>query len=147
MLLDIKKQGQGKGEIMKKLTLVSLIAACLACPAFAEGTGIGANAETADCDNTTLGTYEGPTTLQANWDANTIHINWYNDSEDNNGQLIDVAGTDAATCEYDKSIALPSNPSKTGYEFAGWRVRPAVVQSNEQQEEPSNEPSNEPVNG
>ena len=128
---------------MKKLTIVSLVAACFACPAFAEGTGIGANAESADCDNTTLGTYEGPTTLQAQWDANTINLKWYDDV---NGQEIDVAGTDSATCDYDGEIVLPTEPEKEGYIFAGWRVRPAAVQSNEQQEEPSNEPSNEPAN-
>ena len=130
---------------MKKLTIVSLIAACFACPSFAAGNGIGASELSADCDNTTLGTYEGPATLQANWNANTINLKWYRDSEENGGTEIDVEGTDSATCEYDKGIELPAQPTKTGYVFAGWRVRPAA-QANEQSEEPSNEPSNEPAN-
>jgi uncharacterized repeat protein (TIGR02543 family) len=107
---------------MKKLTLTSVLALFMSCPAFA-ATGIGASANSASCDNGVLGTYEGSTTLQAQWGANTIHLNWYNDSEANNGQSINVANTSAASCLYDGAIALPEEPTKTGYDFAGWRVR------------------------
>jgi hypothetical protein len=107
----------------QNLLLTGILTIAISCPAFA--TGIGASDTTADCDNSTLGTYEGESTLQAQWTANRIYLNWYDDSAANNGSAINVTGTNAASCEYDGGITLPSNPSKTGYNFAGWRVRTA----------------------
>jgi hypothetical protein len=113
---------------MKKqnLLITSALASVLVCPAFA--TGIGASAQSADCDNGVLGTYTGPASLSAQWTANRITLNWYDDSTENGGQAIDVVGTDSATCTYDGGIVLPENPEKTGYEFSGWTVRPAAPQ-------------------
>ena len=51
---------------MNKLFLVSFVAIVAACPAFADVT-INANASTAQCDNTTLGTYTGPANLNSVW--------------------------------------------------------------------------------
>ena len=66
--------------------------------------------------------------------ANTINLNWYNDTVANNGTIITPTNTEANQCTYDGSITLPSNPmSKTGYTFSGWRLR----------EQPSNN-NNEP---
>jgi hypothetical protein len=109
----------------QNLFLTGILTIAISCPAFA--TGIGASDTTADCDNSTLGTYEGETNLQAQWTANRIYLNWYDDSAANNGSAINVTGTNAASCEYDGGITLPSNPSKTGYNFAGWRVRAAAA--------------------
>jgi hypothetical protein len=106
----------------QNLLLTGILTIAISCPAFA--TGIGASDTTADCDNSTLGTYEGETNLQAQWTANTIHLNWYNDSAANNGTTITPTNNAAATCSYDGAITLPTNTmTKTGYEFAGWRVR------------------------
>ena len=64
---------------MKKIFLTSGIIVCMACPAFAAGSGFPADAQTgtvpsgvqADaCVEPTLGVYEGATTLSAIWDAN-----------------------------------------------------------------------------
>jgi hypothetical protein len=102
---------------MKKqnLLITSALASVLACPAFATGSGIGASAQSADCDNGVLGTYTGPASLSANWTANTIHLDFYDGEEKlSSGQ-----------CTYDGGIVLPEDPTKPGYEFDGWKVRRA----------------------
>ena len=71
-----------------------------------------------ECNEPILNTETGPATLRAQWDANTINLNWYSDDT-----LLDVQQS-ADTCVYDVAITLPStNPTKTGYTFGGWRVR------------------------
>jgi hypothetical protein len=99
---------------MKKLS-ISLIALMFATPSFA--TGIGASAESANCDNGVLGTYTGPASLSANWTANTIHLDFY-DGEDK---------LSSGQCTYDGGIELPNDPTKEGYEFSGWKVRRAAA--------------------
>jgi hypothetical protein len=69
------------------------------------------------CDNETLGTYTGPTTLAAQWNANTINLDFY----DGENKL------SSGTCTYDGGIELPNDPTKTGYEFSGWKVRRAAA--------------------
>jgi uncharacterized repeat protein (TIGR02543 family) len=99
---------------MKKL-YISLIALIFATPTCA--TGINADAPSADCDNGTLGTYTGPAALSANWTANTINLDFY----DGETKL------SSGTCTYDGGIELPEDPTKTGYEFDGWKVRRAAA--------------------
>ena len=131
---------------MKKqnLFLTSVLTIAISCPAMAD---IAANAQSAKCDNGVLGTYEGSSNLQAQWNANTIYLNWYTDSESNNGSEISVTGTNAASCLYDGAISLPTQPTKTGYEFAGWRVRTSVSGggNNNQSETPTPSEPEEPV--
>jgi hypothetical protein len=79
---------------------------------------IAAGANSASCDNSTLNTYTGPAALEAKWDANEIDLRWYN-----NNTLMDVT-TAESSCEYDGSIDVATAPSRTGYDFAGWKVRP-----------------------
>nr|MBQ0091588.1 InlB B-repeat-containing protein [Candidatus Enterousia merdequi] len=74
---------------------------------------IAPSATNADCDSETLETNSGSTTLTAQWTANTITLNWYNGDTQYSTN----------TCTYDSGITLPSQPTKTGYNFAGWRVR------------------------
>ena len=96
---------------MKKITLTSILALCMACPAMAN---IDKDASTATCDNATIGTTTGPANLQADWTANTIHLDWYSN---------DTKQT-STTCTYDGGITLPSTPTvPTGYTFGGWKVR------------------------
>lgn len=52
------------------------------------------------------------------WTPNTINIKWYND-----GQQYAASDTNAATCTYDDTVTLPTEPTKTGYTFGGWTVR------------------------
>ena len=59
---------------MKKITLTSILALCMACPAMAN---IDKDASTATCDSSTIGTTSGPANLQADWTANTINLDWY----------------------------------------------------------------------
>lgn len=66
-------------------------------------------------------------TCTALWEANTINLTWYNDTVANNGTVMDLESTDPAKkCSYDSTLTLPSQPSKTGYTFNGWHVRPAA---------------------
>ena len=99
---------------MNKKILIPVLTAVLVCPAFAEITN------NATCNTTNLGQSNNNSTanVEANWNANTININWYNGDTR-------VAQN---TCTYDGSITLPTEPTKPGYTFAGWRLRnaPAV---------------------
>ena len=77
-----------------------------------------------ECTETKLNTDTGPVTLQAQWDPNTINIEWYNGDT-----KITPSNNTANTCEYDGAITLPTNTlTKTGYTFGGWRVREVVAQ-------------------
>ena len=104
---------------MKKLFLTSAIIAVMSYPAIA----LDANnhiqpSPTNDCVETTLGTATGPANLEADWTANTINLEWYNEDT----KL--TVPTTSNTCRYDGQITLPStNPTKTGYTFRGWQVR------------------------
>ena len=106
---------------MKKLFLTSAIIAVMSYPAIA----LDANdhiqpSPTNDCVESTLGTATGPANLEADWNANTINLEWYNEDT----KL--TVPTTSNTCTYDGGITLPStNPTKTGYTFRGWQVRAA----------------------
>ena len=98
---------------MKKLT-VSIIALTLACPSFAN---IGKNESSLTCDDATIGATSGSTDLEAQWTANTINLKWYNDGN----EIILQENDPSKTCSYDGAIVLPTTqPTKTGYNFAGW---------------------------
>ena len=63
------------------------------------------------------------TTCTAVYDANTINLIWYNDTDANHGTAMTVESS-AQSCVYDSTINIPDNePTKTGYTFEGWRVR------------------------
>ena len=97
---------------MKKTLTMSALIAVLSLPAFAEITN------NATCNTTNLGQSNNNSTanVEANWNANTININWYNGDTR-------VAQN---TCTYDGQITLPTEPTKPGYTFAGWRLRAAT---------------------
>jgi len=81
--------------------------------------GIASNSASAPCTNNTLETYSGNTNLQADWQPNTIDLRWYD-----NNTLLTVQSA-ANTCVYDDTLTIPSTaPTRTGYTFAGWQVRP-----------------------
>ena len=100
---------------MKQLFLTSMAILAISCPAFAN---IDKDASTATCDNATIGTTTGPANLQADWTANTINLKWYNDGN----EIILQENDPSKTCSYDGAIVLPTTqPTKTGYNFAGWK--------------------------
>ena len=104
---------------MKK-TIISTLAVILTVPAFA--TGISPN-DTGDnmCVYNVLNTYTGPANLTAGWQANTIQLKWYNGDQQLNVQSA------ANRCTYDSGLTIPSTqPTKTGYTFAGWKVKAAT---------------------
>ena len=69
------------------------------------------------CDNSVLNTTTGPASLEANYTANTIGTTWYSDG-------VQLTVDNAATsCTYDTAMTLPTNPTKPGYEFNGWKIR------------------------
>ena len=83
--------------------------------------GIASNTASAPCTNTTLETYSGNSNLSADGQPNEIQLRWYN-----NNTLMDVQ-TAANTCTYDDTLTVPSTaPTRTGYTFAGWTVRPEM---------------------
>ena len=84
---------------------------------------IAASSNSATCKNSTLETYSGTANLSANWGANTIKLHWYADSD----ATTELTGSGIPTsCVYDGALTPPpvaSIPQKTGYTFAGWKVR------------------------
>jgi len=83
--------------------------------------GIASNSASAPCTNTTLETYSGNSNLSADWQPNEIQLRWYN-----NNTLMDVQSS-ANTCVYDGTLSVPQTaPTRTGYTFAGWTVRPEM---------------------
>ena len=56
--------------------------------------------------------------MQANWDANTIDLHWYN------GDTEITVPTASQSCTYDGTLTPPATiPTKTGYTFKGWTIR------------------------
>ena len=102
---------------MKKLLLLFL----LFFTTDSYSSGIATNAASAPCTNNTLETYSGNSNLAADWQPNEIQLRWYN-----NNTLMNVQSS-ANTCVYDGALAVPSTaPTRTGYTFAGWTVRPEM---------------------
>ena len=108
-----------------KILLTSLLGLTIVCPAMAEvNVDITAGTNNPGCNNTVLHTYSGPTSLEADYTANTINLNFYSDENT-------VYST--GTCTYDGGIELPSeDPTRTGYTFDGWQVRRAAANNNNQ---------------
>ena len=104
---------------MKKIS-ISLIAIAMSVPAMADPVtpNIAVGTNPADCNETVLETTSGTANLEANWTANTLHLSWSVD-----GSPYATNDSNAATCTYDSGITIPTNPSKTGYTFAGWTVK------------------------
>ena len=86
-------------------------------PLFA--TDIPSFVSTADCKNNPLQTYSGTSNLQADWQANTIQLHWYNGDTE-----IQNVPSESQSCVYDGTLTPPATiPTKTGYTFKGWRVK------------------------
>jgi len=109
---------------MKKICMI-VFGMMFACGAYATN-DIAANAESGSCTEPTLGTYEGSADFEAKWDANDVKIRWYNNNTLMQNDTVVHNNIDANTCEYDSALNLPTNPQRTGYTFAGWKVRPAM---------------------
>ena len=101
----------------KKFILTSILAISFAMPAVAKQAQKSIGGSTT-CDTATLGQSENNSTanVEAKWFPNTINIHWYSDN-----QKLTVSN-DAASCFYDTTITLPTQPTRTGYTFAGWRL-------------------------
>ena len=80
-------------------------------------TTINSNTSTANCNDTVLdGVTDGSVDLTAGWQANNIGITWYTQGNT-------TASGGSSQCTYDGTITLPTQPTRTGYVFGGWRVR------------------------
>ena len=93
---------------MKKLLSVFLFVFTL--PVFATGIGSGSSAP---CDNATLSKYTGTADIEINWEPNTIGLKWFNGDQQ-------IAGP--TSCVYDSTLTVPTQPTKLGYTFNGWKV-------------------------
>ncbi len=71
------------------------------------------------CDTNVLNTDIGPVNLRAEFEPETIDLRWYNSNT-----LLNVTSTNSNNCTYDTPINLPTNPTKPGYKFKGWKIRP-----------------------
>jgi len=102
---------------MTKIILILLL--IVSVDSFASG--IASNSASAPCTNNTLETYSGNSNLSADWQPNEIQLRWYN-----NNTLMNVQNS-ANTCTYDSTLTIPQTaPTRTGYTFAGWTVRPEI---------------------
>ena len=107
---------------ISSLLLSFLTIVLISSPSYSSG--ITSNANSATCNNSTLETYTGTSNLQANWSANTIELHWYNDNTEITGTTV------PSSCIYSGALNPPTGndiPTKTGYTFAGWRVRQPSV--------------------
>ena len=100
------------GRFFRRVVILCFMALCVV-------PGVADNITTSpvDCNSATLNTATGPATLNAQWQANEIDIDWYSD----NVKITNDPNA-ATTCTYDETFTLPTPPTKTGYNFAGWRV-------------------------
>ena len=96
-----------------KQAVMFCCAVFVCCSSFAENI----TTSPADCTQPTLSVDTGTANLNAQWEANTIGISWYND-----GQKITGDANAATQCTYDHTFSLPTQPTKTGYTFTGWKV-------------------------
>ena len=71
----------------------------------------------AGCNQSVLNTTSGSAALEAIYTPNTIGTTWYSD-----GVQLEVDNA-ATSCTYDTAMTLPTNPTKAGYEFNGWKIR------------------------
>ncbi len=59
--------------------------------------------------------------MQAGWEPNTIALHWYNGDDE-----LTVPSA-SQSCVYDGTLTPPTTiPTKTGYTFKGWHVRPTM---------------------
>ncbi len=101
-------------------TICFAISILFSAPSFADP-DISSSASSADCKYNPLETYSGTSNLQADWTANEISLYWYN-----NNTLMEVDST-SSDCTYDSTLTPPSTiPTRTGYTFTGWKVRPQM---------------------
>ena len=101
---------------MKKL-LIFIFGLLFSAQSFA--TSIDSGATSAPCDNDILGQTSGTVNMEIDWQPNTINVRWYN----NNTQITPTNNA-ANTCTYGGDLYLPNAPTKKGYTFEGWEVRP-----------------------
>jgi len=106
-----------RDDNMRRVFLFSVLTAVCVNAAYAT-TDIESDATTAQCVEPTLHRYEGTANLQAQWEANKVPLRWYN-----NHTLIALAANNSANdCDYSGALDTPTDPTRTGYTFAGWRV-------------------------
>ena len=58
--------------------------------------------------------FEADTTLYAKWQINTYTVTF---------NTVGGSAVDNQTVEHGKAVAIPANPTKEGYEFAGWYLK------------------------
>ena len=99
---------------MKHLKIMFMSVCTIMCGGVAFS-DISAGVSTANCDASDIGATSTNTRLRADWTPNTIDLTWYTSTG------VNVSGTNM--CTYDNAITVPTNPTKTGYTFGGWRAR------------------------
>ena len=88
--------------------------------AYATDPDIAADATTSSCNSDVLNSDNGSVDIEINWEPNVIPLRWYSGNT-----LLPVENNDD-TCAYDGVLNRPTNPTREGYNFAGWRIRPTM---------------------
>ena len=81
---------------------------------------IDAENDSPTCDESVLNASNGTANLEINWEPNVIPLRWYSGNT-----LLEPENNDD-TCTYDGVLNRPTNPTRKGYNFAGWRIRPTM---------------------
>ena len=100
---------------MKHLFII--LSTIMVFPALAN---IDASNDSPTCDESVLNASNGTANLEINWEPNVIPLRWYSGNT-----LLEPENNDG-TCTYDGVLNRPTNPTREGYNFAGWRVRPTM---------------------
>ena len=101
---------------LKQIGTICFLSIILIYPTFAT-TPTLIPASDPGCNQAVLNTTEGSAALEAIYTPNTIGTTWYSD-----GVQLEVDNA-ATSCTYDTEMTLPTNPTKAGYEFNGWKIR------------------------
>ena len=109
---------------LKQIGTICFLSIILISPTFAT-TPTLIPASDPGCNQAVLNTTEGSAALEAIYTPNTIGTTWYSD-----GVQLEVDNA-ATSCTYDTEMTLPTNPTKPGYEFNGWKIRvlPCLIPS------------------
>ena len=107
------------GKFLPSLKQIGTICFCiiLSVPSLAN---IDAENDSPTCDESVLNANNGTANLEINWEPNVIPLRWYSGNT-----LLEPENNDD-TCTYDGVLNKPTNPTREGYNFAGWRVRPTM---------------------
>ena len=116
----ILPQHGGRGTKQRRKVMKHLFIILSTIMVFPSLANIDASNDSPTCDESVLNASNGTANLEINWEPNVIPLRWYSGNT-----LLPVENNDD-TCTYDGVLNRPTNPTREGYNFDGWRVRPTM---------------------